>query len=649
MNKFIKGSLYKQTIVIYVLSLIIFSFIRLFLFFKYPNSFSELSTFEILSSLLMGMRIDIITLNTYAGIIIFALIIPFSFINRFKKVLFYLWFLILLPILYISLGDVIYFEHVGRHVSNELLSATGTDLNFILDMAFGSYLIENIAAFIVFIVFFMVWKKIVNIPTSENKFSLKLFGFSFLILIVLVLGVRGKIVDKPFGIADAFTTDKLASGNLAINGFYSLYRSANGSKNIKRRFLPKNEATTRVKQLLSSEASRFISDDYPLLREYIPEGEEKNHNIVIILLESWSSRYIDSFNGNIGLGATPNFDKLASQGLKFTKCYANGQRSIEGITSLMTGHTIPIGVNSLGSGLELSNLTYLGKIAKNHQYRTISMQSSKRSSYRVGSISTLAGFDEYYGAEDFPTNQEEQTHTPPSFGTWDGNMFRFLHQKLNQTQEPFMTFSFTASTHIQYVSPGEKWEKFQPHHEMTFNGFLNTLYYSDDMLGEFMAEAEKESWFDNTIFILTADHAEIFKTGTEINMKNIDLPQKGKLVRFEIPLVIYAPKLLKPAVIDEVVSQADILPSIIDFNNWRDSFSTISHSVFDTSVSNRFAFLKRGNIEYLVTRDGYLSHSLKKKTEGDDPVLEKDLLSIDQTFFNLISSNKVAPGAGQVH
>jgi len=619
---------------------------RVFLYLRYPSSFDDLAFYELITSFLMGTRVDIIALNTFIGLIFFTLILPFKFISHkyIKYTLMYIWLLILIVILYISLGDILYFEYVGRHISTELFAATGGDVKYILKMAIDFYLMENIVSLVLIISLIYIWKKLMHIDTEPKYFSIKAFIISIFILFLLILGVRSKIIDKPFGIADAFTTDKLSSGNLAINGFYALYRSASGSKKINHSFFKIDNAISTTQNMLISDNTKFISNKYPIMRQYTNQGTQKNYNIVIILLESWSSRYIDSFNGNMRINATPYFDKIASEGIKFTNAYANGQRSIEGITAVLSAQTIPIGLNYLGNGLELSKLSYLGKIAKKHNYSTISMQSSKRSSYRVGAISKLAGFDEYYGAEDFNNNKDEQSHTPPSFGTWDGNMFRFLFEKLDSIKKPFLSFSFTASTHPLFISPGKKWEKFKPHDDTNINGFLNTLHYSDEKLGEFIEKSKKKSWFKDTIFIFTADHTAIFSNSSEkLISNNIKFPVSSDLVRFEIPLVIYAPYIFEPKIVDTVVSQIDILPSILDTLNWNDSFSSVSSSLFDNSVKNRFAFVRGGNIEYLITKDSYISHTLKNRVSSSGVDLEKELLSIDQTLVHLINSNKLIP------
>jgi phosphoglycerol transferase MdoB-like AlkP superfamily enzyme len=353
------------------------------------------------------------------------------------------------------------------------------------------------------------------------------------------------------------------------------------------------------------------------------------------MLESFSSKFIDSFNGNIGLKTTPNLDYFAKNGLKFNNFYANGQRSIQGITAIFTGLINPNSNIYLGRGLEASGLTYLGNLAKQNGYSTISMQSSNRNSLRFDSISKLAGFDEYYGSEDFTKNTNgEDKDKKPLYGTWDGDMLGSYFDKINNIKKPFLSFAFTSTSHFPFVSAGKKWQIY-PHIQKDTLGFLNTMKYTDDMLGVFIDRCKKQPWFKDTIFIFLADHTAGLHN---ISIKNIDIFAKNynikfpnrKNERFKIPLVIYAPYIFKPKVIDIVSSQADILPSLVDYLGWDSSFSTISNSFFDKMVENRFAISKFGDKYLIVTKE-----KLSKKQN------KTILQSIRQSTYNLLLKNKL--------
>jgi len=459
------------------------------------------------------------------------------------------------------------------------------------------------------------------------------------LIIVLFLGIRGNLAGKSFAISDAFVVNKISFGNLALNGFFCLYRSG-GFSPVNHDLLPLEAAVAEVKKTLTSPNISFSEDQmYPLMRSYA-RSEKKPYNVVIIMFESLSAGYVDSFSGN-DYGVTPNIDNYANNGLKFTNFYANGQRSLAGITALMTGVTQPHGLPPLGEGLELSRLSYLGHLARQNGYDTLAIQSSNRGSFKVDAIMNLAGFKQYYGAEDIPDTGEEVG--APNFGIYDGDMLRFLHQKINTLKVPFISFAFTATTHAPFFSPGKQWEKY-PQDPAARNGYLNTVFYVDTMLGEFMQAASKEPWFDQTIFIFFADHVLGIDARKE-KMNDEKVKKFSPLDDFHIPLIMYAPKLLPATEMVEVGSQADIFPTIIHLLGWRNQFSSLSQSLLDEAVQQRFAFLGVGSIIGIITKNGMLKYNFNKVVykQGSNKALKEMeylLKAFDTAQAGLIENNR---------
>jgi len=253
----------------------------------------------------------------------------------------------------------------------------------------------------------------------------------------------------------------------------------------------------------------------------------------------------------------------------------------------------------------------------------------------------LAGFKQFYGAEDISKTGDEAG--APNFGVFDGDMLRFMHKKINTLKAPFISFAFTASTHAPYFSPGKKWQKY-PQDPGSRNGFLNTVFYVDAMLGEFMQAASQEPWFDNTIFIFTADHVLGIDARKE-KMNDAKVRQFTALDDFHIPLVVYAPKMIPPATIDRVGSQADLFPTIIHLLGWRDQFTSLSNSLLDEALKKRFAFLRAGPIIGIITEKGMLKYNFSAvvySQGSEDAVKEMESLlkALDTAEAGLLESNR---------
>ena len=636
-------NIYTQTFLSFILGLFTLFTSHLFLLFRYPNDFLELTASETLISLAMAVRVDTITLLTFTFLPILLLSLPFAFVlNRKYRLSLGLFIgFIATSITMFSYSNVLYYDFSHRHLSNELFNIAN-DTNIIVDMAFHSFLPYTIGATLAFLGLLYLYYKIFSAKIQTEAFSKKNWFILLLVIVVIFLGIRSKLSGKSFGLSDAYAINKVSSGTLALNGFFTVYRTLNNNKSI-HNLMEYDEAIAITKTMLTTSNAPFVSEKYPLMRAY-KENNATQHNIVIVLLESWGAEHIDGFTHYKELNITPYFKKLSQESLKFTNFYANGYRSIFGITAIYTGITLPAGFEFLGNGLELSRLSYLGTIAKNNGYSTIAMQGSQRRSYRVDAVSNLAGFDEYYGAQDMPQVEEVEGNRHVITGTYDHNLFSFYHQKLNTMKEPFLGFAFTSTNHSDFHLPHSKFERY-PHNLRNYNGALNAYIYVDNAIERFIEGVKKESWFDNTIFIFTSDHG----SGDALNPIGRKLRGESKqplssIEHFRIPLLIYAPKIFKPKELDTLGSQADFMPTIIDLLGFKDNFTTMSNSLLDESVEKRFAYFYGGSIIGLITDEGYVQYNFKDIVDASGTPeaqerIKKELFAIDTAEAKLLEQN----------
>ena len=629
---------FTQIITLVLFSFIVLMAIRFTLYNFYIDDFSDLSTSEFFASLLMGFRVDMITIFTFSSIFILILIFLKSSKVRAKIAL--LWAFVLNTIFVISFSDVLYYDYIHRHISNEIFNL-GDDIDIIIGMAFGSMLPYTLGATLISILFLYLVFKLFSAKLTSFISGKYLLILTVLTILILFIGIRNNFGGKSFGSSDAYAVNKVSSGNLALNGFFTIYRTA--KKTMKHDLIDFDEAIKTTQKLLKTQNAPFIDAKYPLMRQYSLRNKEK-YNVVIVLLESFGAEHIDGFTHYKELNITPYFKKLSNEGLKFTSFYSNGYRSIFGITSIFTGVTIPAGAQYLGKGLELSNLSYLGGVAKENGYSTISMQAGNRRSYRVDAVSALAGFDEYYGAQDMPNVETVDKGRKPLTGTYDFNMLDFYHKKLNKMKEPFLGFAFTSSTHSDFHLPSKKFERY-PHDLKNYNGSLNAFIYADDSIRRFMQSVKKEPWFDRTIFIFTSDHGSgnaLNPIARKYRPDDIALPS---IEHFRIPLIIYAPKIFKAKEIKTLGSHNDIFPTIVDILGFKANITTMGSSLFDKDIGKRFVYFYAGNLIGLITDEGYIKYNFKNivETSSNDTQtkkMKKLLFCVDTAEAQLFQKNR---------
>ena len=153
-----------------------------------------------------------------------------------------------------------------------------------------------------------------------------------------------------------------------------------------------------------------------------------------------------------------------------------------------------------------------------------------------------------------------------------------------------------------------------------------------------MQRCKKEPWFDRTIFIFTADHANQAKQENPKHIKD----RSVQMPAFHIPLIIYAPKIFTPRTDKTVGSHIDIKTTIMDYLGWQNDFTQIGNSLFDTTVNEHFAFAKQGSTVALTDAKDTVQYNFKNfvntKENNNTKRLKTLLLSIDSAQANLLKS-----------
>jgi phosphoglycerol transferase MdoB-like AlkP superfamily enzyme len=485
------------------------------------------------------------------------------------------------------------------------------------------------------------WRKVISLtPTPPKRPWLRLVLLPVIFVSMLVLG-RGGFSGKPISVGEAFFSDSLAQGYLALNGAFAMSRAIIEEPPPLKSFMSQEQATDLVQQYLAGGTARFTQKDYPLFQRGHAANNKAKPNVVVLMLESWGAVHIDAVRQQMGLpplGVTPNFDALVKRGRLYTQFYANGQRSIQGAAAILASQPTFPSMPFLGEGMEQNRLSFIGELARAQGYETFFLQSSDHGSLRFDAVAARAGFTTYLGAQEIP-NLHEQPKAASTWGTWDHNTFQAAHQLFAKAKQPFLGFVFTSSTHVPWLIPDQRWHKYTGTSDR--DAFLNSLYYADWALGEFIEAAKKAGYYDNTIFILTADHANEFVEHADI-VPNL----------FHIPLLITGPG-IKNGIDNSLGSQFDILPTLIDAGGWGSDYAGLGRSLLDeTRPEDRASLSIRGDVLDWITPQGWVSHDLTRRvatSPGIAPqqveILEKHLLSTYQISSQTQSNNRILPPA----
>jgi len=596
---------FQEVLRLFLIFVLVFQIFRIAIYYSYRDLFNNLDFLKLTESLFLGLRFDLSSTSILLFIPIVLLIFPLRITGHlyFRRFVASVIYLELVAMIIFLTSDYMYFSFVKRHITNELLFLLNDSEYLMTEVSVK--LLPIIFLIVLTILFYPLFLKVTCPKKPEVQRSILSF---VLILLVLIVVGRGGFQRKPIAVIDAYQYGSASQGHLILNGIFTASHFSISSKFIER------TAGEEKLYLDTLDLPVSTTPDYPLERINVQSGMSPKKNVVMIMIESLSSKYIDYLSGQ-NYGVTPNIDRFARNGLVFENFFANGQRSVDGAQSILTGIPPLPGMPDI-TALSV-NYSSLGQLASDNHYRTIFLTTTLRESFSMDLIAGAAGFDDYHGLEDYPLllNYIDAADRPLG---WDYEAFMYLLKQLEGEKLNYVAFVNASSDHTPFARMQEPFNQYE-HGTDTEGGYLNMLHYTDWALGEFINEYKKRKDFEETVFIITADHALPHFQGVE---------PYGK---FRIPLIIYSPKNISPGRSQMFASQIDLFPTIIKLLDFEGKYSAIGKNILDTEES--FAVVKDGALLEIFSKEGFLVHNLKSVLEFQ-PV---DALSDEFTKTKLAS------------
>ena len=647
MNKLFRYIFSREIIIslIFLVFLIfIYSLLRFGFYIANHNFFANINSLEILKNFLEGVRFDLsaIVIINLPVLLLFNLPVNLRKQKWYRYFLFFLFFLINITAICLNIADYGYFPTIERRLLWEPYTMLPDIVRTIPGLIANHFILFTIFIFAC-ISFFLFARYLYK--KADGKINLT-FNYvsasvSFILIIIFsVIAIRGGIQLKPIRIANAFTNNQMEQGYLTLNTTYTVVSSYFQQKLPEFSFFSNDEANKIIQRIIKADDEKMLDPAYPFMRSKSPSGEMKKMNVVIFIMESWSASFVGSITGEKSF--TPFFDNLAAGGILFTNYFASGQRSIEGIPSILASLPAIYSNSIIGSLAESDKIRGLGSILSEKGYTTSFHHGGVTGTMGFDAFTKIAGFIKYYGKESYPNLNDDLTDG--MWGICDEPFFLQTEKVISSFKEPFCSAIFSLSSHDPYKIPDNRLNLFEQYKNES--EIERAVRYSDFSLEQFFKKASQEAWFNNTIFIITCDHT-LFDTRT------------GFYTAFHSPFLIYSPSLIKPAKNKRTVSHTDVLPTILELLKIKTVYSSMGFSAVD-STKEKYAFVKYGSYYGIISDDYVLLNdltqapkifnyhldpqlknnlSLNLKDEIDD--LNKKLLAFIQQATHAIGENKI--------
>ena len=638
-------------VVNFLLLMVVYMLSRWVFFYMNKSSFPDVTFEDMMTICLGGLRFDISALCYLNMLCITLQFLPIKVRDTvwYQRIVKTLFIVINALGIAVNAADIVYFEFGGRRTTFTIFSEFGGESNL------GTIFLNSITNYwevwlfgiaMIAIIAFLYYNPIKqDRPASSypaNKIYYSLHTVIFIIVGILVAGgARGGLKLKMHPLrqdsAELYCKKPLEAA-IVLNTPFTLVTTAHKTGYKDPGFFAKEE----------------LDNIFNPIRNLHPKGGEMNRmNVVVFIMESFSMEYTGFFNkdkdGGNYQGYTPFLDSLLSKSYSFEYGFANGMRSVDCMPASFAG--IPRYLDPFCYFIYSNNaLQGLPAMLSQEGYTTAFFHGAPNTTLGFKSFTNSIGFETYYGMDEYDNDKDFD-------GTWaifDEPYLKYFAKESDRIAnegQPFLLTVFTASSHEPFTIPDE--------HKGTFTRgeipMHKSISYADYSIQQYFEMVKDKPWFNNTLFVFTADHCGV----------SYREDYNNEMGRFLIPIFFYTPGGQLPVMCEtkRLIQQTDITPTLLGLLNYQKPFFSFGKDVFDNSENyvnyvfndrngNSMYYLDDLMIEYSGNQligiyeyknDFSLKNNLIEKKEqfSQLPFMQQQMEAILQQYITRMEDNKL--------
>lgn len=549
----------------FALLLGIYSLLRIGFYLFNINSFPNLDTSQLLIILLGGIKFDIsalLYLNSLY-IVLQSLPLPFRYKSLYQKICKWLFIVTNSLGIVANLIDFAYYKFTLKRTTGtvfEQFAHEQNKLKLFIDFLTGYWYLLIIFILLVLLLNRAYDALIIKRPDKRLRWSYYLVqSFIFLIVAALtVIGMRGgwRHSTRPITLSNAGefvqSPDQMS---IVLNTPFSIMRTLKA---------------VNLKPIHYFD-EKTLNELYSPIHQPADTVPFKNLNVVFLIIESLGKEHVGALNKDLAQGTykgyTPFIDSLVENSFTFTHTYANGRKSIDALPSIISG--IPsIREPFVLSTYSSNKTTSIAKLLSEKGYETAFFHGAPNGSMGFSSYTKLAGIQHYFGKTEYNNDADFDG----MWGIWDEPFMQFMARTINTLHQPFFSAFFSLSSHHPFKVPEQYKGKFP-------KGPLEVqepMGYTDMALRKFFETASKMPWYNNTLFVLCADHATVSF-----------FPEYQTIPgAFSIPILFYYPGGNLKGKTDKSVQQIDIMPTVLNYLHYDKPYFAFGFDAFSKDTNN---------------------------------------------------------------
>ena len=546
-----------------------------------------------------------------------------------------------------SLMDSVYFQYTGRRSTVSVFSEFANEGN-IASILLTEFLNHWYLVLAFAVLVFLLWRCYTRPRLEVYRFGYQYYISQFIALLVMVplaiVGIRGSVTagTRPITISNANEfVNRPVEASVVLNTPFSMIRSIGKKVFVTPDYMSQEE----MESIYSPVHDRPVVD--PL--------SHPGKNVVVLIVESMGKEYIGSLNPDLDGGSykgyMPFIDSLVEKSLTFEYSFANGRISMDAMPSILSG--LPMMVEPFFlTPASLNDVDGISSILDREGYSTAFFHGGHNITMGFSAYAHSIGYQRYYGLDEYCKSPKYggMDDWDGKWAIWDEPFLQFTLDNIEGMKQPFLATVFTASSHHPYDVPEQYRDSLvdeggQPIHKC--------VRYTDLSLCRFFERASRQPWYQNTIFVLVADHT---------NLSSHDV-YKTDLGFYSIPIIFFTPDgSLLPAHDEATIAQqTDIMPTLLHLLGYEKPYLAFGNDLLSGDAGSTWAFSYNAGIYQLVKGDLMLQFDgvkttavyrfktdklLKENLVGKLPEqqpMEQFLKALIQQYMSRMNENRLLP------
>lgn len=560
-----------------LIPLVLMTIGRVVFYLENNEYFELLSSSDIVITFLTGIRFDLYTVLLVNSLFIVYVLLPISTNNcsNLLSCLFKGWYMLTNTfMLLLNFIDVFYYPYIFKRLNTSFFDYLDTQKNmgslntqFIVDYWYGFILLGSF----IYVLF--------NSYPKYKAYRLRLTTHKPALFNRYSIGNSIAIIGSICIISTQFNP---------INGFIKPSETHRFIKHPHQKALALNTTYNVWADYLYKEPQISVQETVYLKTTQPVKEQKQPKNVVLLVLESFAQETSGFLNTNTTKTYMPFLDSLMHKSYVFTKAFSNGRQSMDAIPAVWNG--LPVMERPFILDCKpYKSIPGLPLTLKNNGYTNLFFHGAQNGSMDFDRYAKQNAIDHYYGVNEYPKPVQDFDGT---WGIWDEPFLNFTAQTLDTIAQPFFATVFTLSSHNPCKVPEV--------YKNTFKGgnlpIYKSIEYSDYALKQFFKQAQTKPWYNNTLFVITADHS------IHPNSKAYKTAENG----FAVPILFYtaANNNLKGQS-DRLAQHLDIYPTVLNLLNINTNIKTLGNNLFNTTSKQEVINYYNGVYQYQNTDSTY--------------------------------------------